>query len=288
QPSTCRRASTTSTLPRHGSAAHLIRGSVRGPRRLLAGSTGRRVGVGVGDGADHARRRRSARQRLRAGPYLPRHHRAGARRGGGPLRRRRAHAHLRRASGRHRCGRPRPPRGLRERAPGDDGRRRRSARSALARRDRGRGRPRERHLTEQVERPAAVATFESSVLDHRFGSSAPFTLGVEEEYMLLDPETWDLVQPIDSVRAKGTGDEFAARVMPELMQSVIEITTPVCASAAEVEAQLRRLRRYVAGLAGADGYRFASAGTHPFSLFERQRITAKDRYRKLVDQMQYI
>jgi carboxylate-amine ligase len=141
-------------------------------------------------------------------------------------------------------------------------------------------------MTGQAER--APTTFESSVLDHRFGSSAAFTLGVEEEYMLLDPQTWDLVQHIDSVLARVTDDEFAARVMPELMQSVIEITTPVCTSAAEVEVQLRRLRRYVAGIAGAEGCRFASAGTHPFSLFERQRITAKDRYRKLVDQMQYI
>jgi carboxylate-amine ligase len=141
-------------------------------------------------------------------------------------------------------------------------------------------------LTGQAER--TPTTFESSVLDHRFGSSAAFTLGVEEEYMLLDPETWDLVQHIDSVLARVTEDEFAARVMPELMQSVIEITTPVCTSVAEVEVQLRRLRRYVAGIAGAEGCRFASAGTHPFSLFERQRITAKDRYRKLLDQMQYI
>jgi glutamate---cysteine ligase / carboxylate-amine ligase len=142
-------------------------------------------------------------------------------------------------------------------------------------------------MTGQAERPV-VGTFESSVLDHRFGSTAPFTLGVEEEYMLLDPSTWDLVQHIDSVLARVTEDEFAARVMPELMQSVIEITTPVCMNAAEVEVQLRRLRRYVAGLAAAEGCRFASAATHPFSLFERQRITAKDRYRKLVDQMQYI
>jgi glutamate---cysteine ligase / carboxylate-amine ligase len=140
-------------------------------------------------------------------------------------------------------------------------------------------------VTGQAER---TGTFEASVLDHRFGSSAPYTLGVEEEYMLLDPETWDLVQHIDSVLARVTEGEFQARIMPELMQSVIEITTPVCSTAAEVELQLRRLRRYVAGLAEADGCRFASAGTHPFSLFERQRITAKDRYRKLVEQMQYI
>jgi glutamate---cysteine ligase / carboxylate-amine ligase len=140
-------------------------------------------------------------------------------------------------------------------------------------------------VTGQAER---IGAFEASVLDHRFGSSAPYTLGVEEEYMLLDPETWDLVQHIDSVLARVTEGEFQARIVPELMQSVIEITTPVCSTPAEVELQLRRLRRYVAGLAEADGCRFASAGTHPFSLFERQRITAKDRYRKLVEQMQYI
>ncbi len=130
---------------------------------------------------------------------------------------------------------------------------------------------------------------ESSVLDHRFGSSAPYTLGVEEEYMLLDPETWDLVQHIDSMLARVTDDgEFEARINPELMQSVLEITTPVCHTAAEVQAELRALRGYVAELARREGCRFASAGTHAFSLFERQRITAKDRYRQLVDQLQYI
>ena len=132
------------------------------------------------------------------------------------------------------------------------------------------------------------STSPSSVLDHRFGSSAAYTLGVEEEYMLLDPETWDLVQHIDSVLAAVRDGEFEARINPELMQSVIEITTPVCRTPAEIGVHLRTLRRYVAGVAEADGCRFASAGTHPFSLFERQRITAKDRYRKLVDQLQYI
>ena len=136
-----------------------------------------------------------------------------------------------------------------------------------------------------VRTPAAGA---SSVLDHRFGSTAPYTLGVEEEYMLLDPETCDLVQHIDSVLAAVAEGEFSARINPELMQSVIEITTPVCSSPAEVSTQLHRLRRYVAQVAEKEGCRFASAGTHPFSLFERQRITARDRYRMLVEQMQYV
>jgi carboxylate-amine ligase len=72
------------------------------------------------------------------------------------------------------------------------------------------------------------------------------------------------------------------------MQSTIEIATPVCRTAADVEAQLRKLRAYVIAVARDEGLRVGSAGTHPFSLFERQRITARDRYRALVDQLQYV
>jgi carboxylate-amine ligase len=127
-----------------------------------------------------------------------------------------------------------------------------------------------------------------SVLDHRFGTGDSYTLGVEEEYMLLDSETLDLVQHVDTVLAAVAGGEFEARVNPELMQSVIEITTPVCRTAADVAGALRSLREYVSGIARDQGLRVGSAGTHPFSLFERQRITARDRYRALVDQLQYV
>ncbi len=127
-----------------------------------------------------------------------------------------------------------------------------------------------------------------SVLDHKFGASDPYTLGVEEEYMLLDTETFDLVQHVDTVLAAITGHELEARVKPELMQSTIEIATPVCRTASDVERELRKLRGYVTGIAREQSLRVGSAGTHPFSLFERQRITARDRYRHLVDQLQYI
>jgi carboxylate-amine ligase len=127
-----------------------------------------------------------------------------------------------------------------------------------------------------------------SVLDHAFGRSDLYTLGVEEEYMLLDPETWDLVQHIDSVLAAVADGDHQDRLHAELMQSVLEVTTPVCRTAGDVHRSLAQLRGYVAEIARADGCRFASAGTHPFSLFERQRITARDRYRQLVDQLQYV
>ena len=126
------------------------------------------------------------------------------------------------------------------------------------------------------------------MLDHTFGKGDPYTLGVEEEYMLLDPETWDLVQHIDSVLSAVADCEHEARINAELMQSVLEVTTPVCRTAADVQRALAQLRGYVAEIARAEGCRFGSAGTHPFSLFERQRITARDRYRQLVDQLQYV
>jgi carboxylate-amine ligase len=127
-----------------------------------------------------------------------------------------------------------------------------------------------------------------SVLDHTFGRSDPYTLGVEEEYMLLDPETFDLVQHVDTLLTATKGSEFVDRVNPELMQSVIEISTPVCHTAADIGHELKRLRTHVTALARQQNLRVGSAGTHPFSLFERQRITARDRYRNLVDQLQYI
>ena len=127
-----------------------------------------------------------------------------------------------------------------------------------------------------------------SVLDHKFGATDPFTLGVEEEYMLLDPTTFDLVQHVDTVLTAVREGEFVERIGPELMQSVLEISTPVCHTAADVDTELRRLRTYVTDIAREEGLRVGSAGTHPFSLFERQRITARDRYRNLVDQLQYV
>src|SRR5438132_14201980 len=102
-----------------------------------------------------------------------------------------------------------------------------------------------------------------SVLEHTFGQSDPYTLGVEEEYMLLDGETFDLVQHIDTVLAAVAGHELEPRINPELMQSVLEIATPVCHTASDVEGELRKLRGYVSEIARERGMRVASAGTHP-------------------------
>jgi carboxylate-amine ligase len=147
-------------------------------------------------------------------------------------------------------------------------------------------------MNEKQAVPASItgksAAYAGSVLDHKFGAGDPYTLGVEEEYQLLDGASFDLVQHIDTMLEAVSGHELEARINPELMQSTIEITTPVCHTAGDVLRWLTTLRTYVTDTARTNGLRVGSAGTHPFSLFERQRITAKDRYRKLIDQMQYV
>ena len=106
--------------------------------------------------------------------------------------------------------------------------------------------------------------------------------------MLLDRVTFDLVQRADRFLAADEAREIAESLSPELFQSLLEVHTPPCRSSSELEHELRRLRSQVSEIARRLDLRVGSAGTHPFSLFERQRITARDRYGALVDRLQYI
>src|SRR5690242_21425803 len=128
----------------------------------------------------------------------------------------------------------------------------------------------------------------SSVLDHRFGSGPPLTVGVEEEYMLLDPAGFDLVSGVEELLAETAETEMHDRLKPELMQCVLESGTCVCSDVPEAAADLRLIRQYVANHARSHNMRLGAAGTHPFSLFENQKITARDRYRALVEMLQYV
>ncbi len=104
-----------------------------------------------------------------------------------------------------------------------------------------------------------------------------FTLGVEEEYQIVDAETRQLRPSALRIlpRAQAVvGDQ----VTPELYLSQIEIGTPVCRSLAEVREELTRLRREVNAAAEREGSRIAAAGTHPFSRWEEQKITPQQRY----------
>src|SRR3982751_2890816 len=76
------------------------------------------------------------------------------------------------------------------------------------------------------------------VRDHRFGAGAPFTVGIEEEYMLLDPETFGLVPGAERILEAERDGVYAEHIAPELFDSLVEFHTGVCATIADAAAEL--------------------------------------------------
>ncbi len=111
-----------------------------------------------------------------------------------------------------------------------------------------------------------------------------FTIGIEEEYLLVDGRTGDLRQASSPV-VDGASDDLGEQIQPELLQSQVEVATPVCASLHEARAEIVRLRSAAADAARAEGCRLTAAAAHPTARWESQRVTEKDRYRSLADGM---
>ena len=101
------------------------------------------------------------------------------------------------------------------------------------------------------------------MLDHKFGSGPPLTVGVEEEYMLLDPDSFDLTSGVEPLLDDAAGSEFSDRLKPELMQCVLESGTVVCKNIAEADADLRALRGYSSERARARGMRLGRGRNAP-------------------------
>jgi carboxylate-amine ligase len=117
------------------------------------------------------------------------------------------------------------------------------------------------------------------------GSRVPqeYTLGVEEEYQIIDPETRALCPGADRVLKRAQKTLGEDRVVPELRASQLEVLTPICGSLSEVRAELSRLRRGVIRAAEEEGVRIAAASTHPFSHWQDQPITAQERYERILE-----
>ncbi len=114
-----------------------------------------------------------------------------------------------------------------------------------------------------------------------------YTLGVEEEYQIVDPETRELLaRGGRAVQERAQRSTMGDEVVPELLTAQIEAVSPVCRTLAEVRAEVLRLRREVNVAAAKEGARIAAASTHPFSDWRNQRITPKERYEKLVENYQ--
>ncbi|MDQ6894307.1 MAG: carboxylate-amine ligase [Acidobacteriota bacterium] len=114
-----------------------------------------------------------------------------------------------------------------------------------------------------------------------------FTIGVEEEFQIIDPETRELRSHVQEMLEEGRL-LLKERVKPEMHQSVIEVGTGICANVAEVRKDVTELRREIIGLARRNGMRVASAGTHPFSRWEEQKIYPDPRYDSIVQELQLV
>ena len=120
-------------------------------------------------------------------------------------------------------------------------------------------------------------------MEHRFEGHA-YTLGIEEELMILDAETLELVNAIEALLESSP----QGQIKPELMESVLEISTDPCADMDEAGEQLRALRHQVSQIAAAKGMEIGSAGTHPFAMWEDQRIVARPRYRDIISALRFV
>jgi glutamate---cysteine ligase / carboxylate-amine ligase len=120
-------------------------------------------------------------------------------------------------------------------------------------------------------------------MEHKFGGEK-YTIGIEEELMILDADSLELVNAIESMLEPAPAGE----IKPELMESVLEVSTDPCRNTREAGEQLRALRRQVSDTAASKGMAIGSAGTHPFAMWEDQRIAARPRYRDLVSALRFV
>ena len=114
-----------------------------------------------------------------------------------------------------------------------------------------------------------------------------FTLGVEEEFQIIDPETRDLRAHIEQILSEGKMT-LRESVKPEMHQSVVELGTAICTDIHDARRQVVELRKQLFGLARRKGLVIGSAGTHPFANWADQKITEGDRYKLIIEDMQQI
>lgn len=123
-------------------------------------------------------------------------------------------------------------------------------------------------------------------METNFGASAPYTVGVEEEFQLVDPGSLALTPKIKAVlAARDAAGLSAETVTSELSASCLEVRSPACPTVPELARELSAARSRVRKLVEGCGARLAAAGTHPFSDSVEQEITADDRYRQVEERM---
>ena len=112
-----------------------------------------------------------------------------------------------------------------------------------------------------------------------------FTLGVEEEYQIIDPQTRDLRSHLSKI-VDGAKITLNEQVKAEMHQSVVEVGTMICNNVKEAKCEIKVLRSKIVELADKQGLVVGGAGTHPFSRWQDQPITDDPRYHHIVNELQ--
>ncbi len=124
------------------------------------------------------------------------------------------------------------------------------------------------------------------------GKEHVFTIGIEEEFQIVDPNTRELRSHINEILEEGKiilqEQDMQDQLKPEMHQSIIEVGTNVCYDIKEARKEVVRLRSLVAQLAAKKGLSIAASGTHPFSHWKNQKITEHPRYKMIQDEMQQL
>jgi len=114
-----------------------------------------------------------------------------------------------------------------------------------------------------------------------------FTVGVEEEFQIVDPDTWGLRSHVSELLAS-SAPAFGDQVKREMHQSIVEVGTKICSGIEELAEEIIRNRRDLADAAERVGLRIAAAGTHPFSNWMDQVISPGERYENIVEELQQL
>ena len=112
-----------------------------------------------------------------------------------------------------------------------------------------------------------------------------FTVGIEEEYMVIDPSSKELISHEQKIVIEGQ-KIISEKVKAEMHQAVVEVGTDVCANIEEARTDIHNLRKTIKDIAGSLGFSMGAAGTHPFSTWRQQLITDHVRYQEIVNEMQ--
>jgi carboxylate-amine ligase len=120
------------------------------------------------------------------------------------------------------------------------------------------------------------------LIESHFGESPPFSIGVEEEVMILDGATFEPVGAVDVLLRGAEGVALPGSLKTELHASIVELTTGICASVDEAIAALAELRTAADRIARANGLRIAAAGAHPTARLESLPVVQEDRYLEMI------